>query len=363
MARQPSAVATAKGQVQPGPKWAGRAVATAARNLARSGWLLRGATGAAALVPVVALAGILAVLAERAWPAIVYNGLGFFTHVAWDPGSSYGNPVRTGGALHQAGATFGALPLILGTLGSSAIAIVVAVPVSVGAALVVVEKLPPRMANVLGLFLEVLAGIPSVVFGLWGALSFGPLIARDLAPLVARHVPDLPVLNFFRGSTGNGEGLLTAGLVLAVMVVPIVASTTRDLLRQVPALPKEGARALGLSDWEVSRLVSLPWARSGIIGASLLGLARALGETMAVAMVSGAFLGANPSNIYLPFTTIAATIVSQLDSAFTDGTGFYVRALAEAALVLAVITLVANVAARLLVRKAGGVALPVGRGI
>jgi len=310
-----------------------------------------------------ALAGILAVLATKAFPAIRFNGLGFLTRVAWDPGNQYSGAVRTNGILHPVGASYGALPLIAGTIESSLLALVLAVPVSVGAALVIVEKLPPKMSSSVGTFLEVLAGIPSVVFGFWGVLTLGPVLARDVAPLIARHVPDVAVLDFFGGSTGLGEGLLTSGTVLAVMIVPIVAATTRDLLRQVPALPKEGALALGLNDWEVSLKVSLPWVRSGIIGAAFLGLARALGETMAIAMVSGTVLGALPPNLYLPMTTIAATIVSQLDSAFTDGTGLYIATLAEAALLLAVITLAVNIAARLLVRRTSTTALPVGRGI
>jgi phosphate transport system permease protein len=170
------------------------------------------------------------------------------------------------------------------------------------------------------------------------------------------------VLDFFRGNVGYGEGLLTSGLVLTVMIIPIIASTTRDVLRQVPRLPKEGALALGMNDWEVVRKVSLPWVRAGIIGASVLGLARALGETIAVAMVSGAILGQIPPNLYEGMTTIAATIVQQLDGALSDGTGFTVRTLAEFALVLAVITLLTNIGARLLVRKVAGTALPVGRG-
>jgi phosphate transport system permease protein len=157
--------------------------------------------------------------------------------------------------------------------------------------------------------------------------------------------------------------MLVSGLVLAVMIIPIIASTTRDLIRQVPPLPREGATALGMSDWERARRVTLPWVSSGIIGAVGLGLGRALGETMAVAMVSGAMLGAMPANIYSTMTTIAATIVSQLDSAMTDSTNFAVKTLAEAGLVLMVITLLTNVAARALVRRASGTALPVGRGV
>ena len=324
---------------------------------------LRWWTGFAALLPVAALVAILTVLAIKAFPAMKYNGVGFLFRDTWRPGSTYANPVKTNGVLHPVGASYGAWPLIVGTVESSAIAVAVAVPLSVCAALAVVEKLPRRLSNAFGLFLEVLAGIPSVVFGLWGFVTFGPIIARDVAPFFADHLPDVPVLDFFRGQTGSGEGLLTASLVLSIMIVPIIAATTRDLLRQVPRLPKEGALALGMNDWEVARKVSLPWVRAGIIGASVLGLARALGETIAVAMVSGAVLGTVPTNLYLPFGTIAATIVSQLDGALSDGTGFAVQTLAEFALVLAVITLAANIGARMLVRRVAGTALPVGRGV
>jgi phosphate transport system permease protein len=324
--------------------------------------LLRRLTGGVSSVPLLALLFILATLIVKAWPAIRLNGLGFFTGVRWNPGSTYGATVTTHGVAHPAGASYGAMPLITGTLESSAVAIVVAVPVSIGAAILVADKLPRSVSSGVGLFLELLAGIPSVVFGLWGAVTFGPVIA-GVASHIAPHIPDVPVLDFFRPPTGHGEGLLTSGLVLAVMIVPIIASTTRDLLRGVPVLAKEGAQALGMTEWEVTKRVTLPWVAPGIVGASVLGLARALGETIAVAMVSGAVLGANAHNIYSTMTTIAATIVSQLDSALTDATGFAVSTLAEAALALMLITLVTNVAARLLVRRVSGTALPVGRGV
>jgi phosphate transport system permease protein len=325
---------------------------------------VRVVTGLAALLPLAALVAIIGVLAWKAFPAIKYNGLGFVTRTGWNPGNTYGNAVKTGGVEHPIGARYGALPLIVGTLASSAIAVVFAVPVSVGAALAIVEKLPRRISNVLGMFLEVLAGIPSVVFGLWGILTLGPFMSRDIDPILAKHLPDVPVLSFFRGYVvPTGEGLLTSGLVLGVMIVPIVAATSRDLLRQVPRLPKEGALALGMNDFEVARKVSLPWARAGIIGASVLGLARALGETIAVAMVSGSALQSLPSSIFQQFGTIASTIVQQLDGALGDGTGLELRTLAEFALVLAVISLAANIGARWIIRKVSTTALPVGRGV
>ncbi|MGO8851371.1 ABC transporter permease subunit, partial [Mycobacterium sp.] len=143
----------------------------------------------------------------------------------------------------------------------------------------------------------------------------------------------------------------------------VIASTSRDLIRQVPLLPREGARALGMSDWECARKVTLPWVSSGLVGAVVLGLGRALGETMAIAMVSGAELGAMPGNIYSTMTTIAATVVSQLDSAMTDSTNFAVKTLAEVSLVLMAVTLLTNIAARAMVRRTSGTALPVGRGV
>jgi phosphate transport system permease protein len=333
------------------------------RGVPRDGLAVRWAGAVGAVIPLLALVFVLATLVIEAVPAIGANGLHFFTGTAWNPGNTYGDTVVTHGVAHPAGADYGALPLIVGTLASSAIALIVAVPVSIGAAFAIAQRLPRRLASAVGMVLELLAGIPSVVVGLWGAMTFGPFIAHHIAPLIARNAPNVPVLNYFRGNTGNGEGMLVSGLVLAVMIIPIIASTCRDLIRQVPSLPREGATALGMSDWECARRVTLPWVSSGIVGAVVLGLGRALGETMAVAMVSGAELGAMPNNIYSTMTTIAATVVSQLDSALTDSTNFAVKTLAEVSLVLMVITLLTNVAARALVRRASGTALPVGRGV
>ncbi|GAB1814742.1 phosphate ABC transporter permease subunit PstC [Mycobacterium sp. MUNTM1] len=342
---------------------AGRRGVLRVQEMARDGLIIRLLGGFGAVVPLCALVFVLGTLVVEALPAIRLNGLHFLTGTEWNPGNTYGDTVVTHGVAHPPNANYGALPLIVGTLATSAIALVVAVPVSIGAALMIAEKLPRRLAGAVGLVLELLAGIPSVVVGLWGAMTFGPFIAHRVAPVVARNAPDVPVLSYLRGNTGNGEGLLVSGLVLAVMIIPIIATTTRDLIRQVPALPREGATALGMSDWECVRRVTLPWVSSGIVGAVVLGLGRALGETMAVAMVSGAMLGAMPTNIYSTMTTIAATIVSQLDSAMTDSTNFAVKTLAEAGLVLLMITLVTNLAARALVHRTSGTALPVGRGV
>ena len=266
------------------------------------------------------------------------------------------------GVAHPPGVEYGALPLIVGTLASSAIALIVAVPVSIGAALdrgalAATSRLGRRHgARIAGRNPQCrrrLVGGDDVrsIHRASHRSGDGPQRARRAG---ARYL---------RGDTGNGEGLLVSGLVLAVMIIPIIASTTRDLIRQVPTLPREGATALGMSEWECARRVTLPWVFSGIIGAVVLGLGRALGETMAVAMVSGAMLGAMPANIYSTMTTIAATVVSQLDSAITDSTNFAVKTLAEAGLVLMAITLLTNTAARALVRRTTSAALPVGRGV
>lgn len=317
-------------------------------------------------LPLIALALLVAVLLAKALPAIKFNGAGFFVHDAWRPGNFYGTAITTGGVAHPPLVSYGALPLITGTLLSAAFGMLLAVPVAFGTALVVVEKLPPRLSSSIGFCMEVLAGVPSVVYGLWGVLTLGPFLAHDIDPVIARFADDLPNVapfNFWRGPTGAGEGLFTSALVLAIMILPIIAATTRDLLRQVPRPTIEGAVALGMTDMESMRTVSFRWVRSGVIGAAVLGLGRALGETIAIAMVSGVVLGANVKNFYDTFTTIAATIVSQLDSAFTDSTGFAVRTLAELALVLLLITLVVNIVARLIIRRVSSTALPVGVGL
>lgn len=313
------------------------------------------------LLPLAALAFAVAVLAVKAYPAVRVNGWAFFTGSHWKIGSAYAPTVRTDGVAHPSGSAYGAWPLIAGTLQTSVIAVVVALPISVGCAFALTERLPKWLSEPLGFAVELLAGIPSVVLGLWGVLTFGPMLARDVYPFIAHHLPDVAVLDFFRGTPGHGEGLLTGSLVLSLMVVPIITSTTRDLMRQVPPLPKEGGEALGMTDVEVAGRITLRWVRSGIVGATALGLGRAIGETIAIAMTTGSIFHVAP-NVYSPMSTIAAQIVTQLDSALTDATGFSVASFAELALVLAVISVVVNLAARGIVRRAGRLGGPVGQG-
>ena len=340
------------GAAQPPP----RPADSAFRRWIRSGSIVRWLGFGGAWVPTLMLAFILVILFTKAWPAIQINGWDFFTKSVWHTGNQYGKSVTSHGITYVEGQQYGAVPQIVGTLETSAIALIIAVPVSIGAALVVVERLPRRLASFIGGFLEMLAGIPSVVIGLWGVLTFGPFIAKYIAPALT-HIP----IPFFQGDVGHGEGLLVSGLILAIMIVPIVASTSRDLIRGVPILPREGAIALGMSDAETARKVTLPWVGAGLIGAVVLGLARALGETIAVAMVCGVALGTVATNLYAAMITIAANIVQNLDTVITDQLG--VRTYAELALVLLIITLATNVVARLMVKRVSGTALPVGRGL
>lgn len=317
----------------------------------------------AAFVPLISLVLVVLVLAIKAWPAVKVNGPGFLTRSSWNTGSTYGATVYTHGVAHPLGASYGAWPVIIGTLQSSAIAVVIAVPVSIGAAFALTERLPRYISETLRYAIEILAGVPSVLIGLWGILTLGPLLANHVYPIVANHMPDVPVLRYFRGPTGHGEGLLTSGIVLSLMIVPIVTATTRNLFASVPPLPKEGGEALGMTDWEVGRRITIPWVRSGIIGATVLGLGRALGETIAVAMISGSLLNTISPNIYGTMGTMAATLVTQLDSAFADGTGFEVRTLAELAVVLVIVLLIVNAIARIIVRQTGRNAAPLGVGV
>lgn len=320
---------------------------------------LRGVLLTAALIPTLALVFLAYQMIKSAYPAIVFNGWHFFTTKKFDLGNQYGSGVEVHhGYKAPAGAQYGVLTLLFGTIVSSLIALVLAVPVSVAGAILLVEKLPARLQGPLGVFLELLAGIPSVIFGLWGVYTLGPLMSRTVFKWIAAlHIP------WMRSPTGSGEGLLSASVVLAVMIVPIIASITRELVRAVPAVSKEGAVALGLTPSETVRFVTIPYVRTGIIAAAILGWARALGETIAVLIISGNALGSYPHSIFDAFSTMASTIAALLDSALTDSTHMAVDSLAEVGLVLLAVTMATNFGGRLLTRRFSDAGLPVGRGV
>jgi phosphate transport system permease protein len=241
---------------------------------------------------------------------------------------------------------FGALPFIYGTLVTSAIAMAIALPVSLGLALFVTEMAPGRVRRVVSQLIEVLAGIPSVVYGLWGLMVLVPLLRDLVEPALERCFGFLPL---FHGPP-LGLGYLAAGILLAVMILPTIASVTIEVMRTMPGSLREGALALGATRWEAIRLVVLPYARRGILGAAVLGLARALGETMAVTMVIG-----NQPEIHASLFSPGYSLPSVIANEFAEATGaVHTGALAALALTLLAVTLLLSALARLLVRVSTG---------
>ena len=299
----------------------------------------------AGILPVILLSVVL-FLALYSKQAIHFNGWGFVVRNTWNLGNLYMDSITRHGFQIQPGATYGILFLIVGTLLSTLFALLFAVPVGIGAAIFLAEAIPSHLRTWISFFVELLMAIPSVVFGLWGYVVVIPFLSRHFFPLLAATLGRL--IPFFAGPTGSGYSLLTASIVLALMIVPIIAATLRDALVSQPVSLREAALGLGATRFEALWKVILPGARKTLIGATFLALGRALGETMAVLMVSGNALNYLPHNIYDPISTMAAFIVSQLDSALQDPTGMAVRSLAEIAFVLAIISVIVNGLARLL---------------
>jgi phosphate transport system permease protein len=307
------------------------------------------------VAPLASVVGVMLILivvflGVYAWPAVKFNGLSFVTKNDWNLGSMYADPIMHHGRLILPGAQYGILFLIVGTLLSTLIAVLLAVPLGVGSAIFLADGVPPKLRPWLSFFVELLAAVPSVVYGLWGYVAVIPLLSNTVFPWMAKHLGFIP---FFAGDTGSGYGLLTAGVVLALMIVPLITSTMRDALVNQPRGLREAALALGATRFETMWSVILPSTRRVLIASGILATGRALGETMAVLMVGGGALNYLPHNIYAPITTMAAFIVSQLDSAMSDPTGMAVRCLAEVALVLCVISVIVNGAARLMLYFSG----------
>ncbi|MCL6592790.1 MAG: phosphate ABC transporter permease subunit PstC [Alicyclobacillus sp.] len=308
------------------------------------------ATGLCAGSPVFLLMAIASIIVVQSMPSMHLMGWRFLTGINWNMGNMYGAVVTKHGVSAPVGASYGALPYLVGTLAASVIALLIAVPVSLWTAVILAYRVRGVMKFILSVVVELIAGIPSVVIGLWGMVVLAPWVASSLGPFLTHLGPIIP---FFKGPVGTGMGLLTSGLVLALMVVPIIAAMARDLLDQVPVLYREGGIALGMTSWEVVCRICLPYIKEGLIGAVALGWGRAMGETMAVLMVSGSAINDLPHNIYSPISTMAAVIADQLDSALTDASHMAVHALAELALVLMGLTLATNLSARLLVSRSG----------
>jgi phosphate transport system permease protein len=276
----------------------------------------------------VVLVGIIASLAISAAPAFRQFGWGFITSAEWDPTNE----------------NFGALIAIWGTLATSLIALVVAFPISFGIALFLTEICPVWLRRPLGTAVELLAGIPSIIYGMWGLFVFAPLFGDYVQPLLKHTLGKLPVIGaLFQGPT-MGVGILTAGLILAVMIIPFISSVMRDVFEIVPAVLKESAYGLGCTKWEVVRKVVLPYTRNGVVGGVMLGLGRALGETMAVTFVIG-----NANELSWSLLGPGNSISSTLANEFAEATpGLHVSSLFALALILFAITFIVLSAAKLM---------------
>jgi len=238
---------------------------------------------------------------------------------------------------------FGALPFIFGTLVSSAIALFIAVPISIATAVYLTELAPVWMRQPLIMFIELLAAVPSVILGLWGIFVMVPWLRNYLFPWLQKMFGFLP---FFQGPTYIGFSMLAGGIIVAIMIIPIITSVSREILRSVPGLQREAAYALGATRWEVTRIAVLSYAKKGLFGAVILGLGRALGETMAVTMV----IGNTPqivASLFKPGYTLASVIANEFNEAVTN---LYTSALFELGLVLLGVTVVVNIFAQLLLK-------------
>lgn len=285
-----------------------------------------GAGVAAAGVSLVALLALIVYeLVRKSNESITQLGFGFLTSTTWDP-------------VHE---KFGAAPAIYGTLFSSAIGLVLAVPIGIGAAIYLSEIAPGWVRTPVSFLVEMLAAIPSVVYGLWALFVMVPWIRSAVEPALGDHLSFIPLFN----GPPFGIGFLAAGLVLAIMILPIIAAISRDAILAVPVAQREAMYALGGTKWEVISRGVLPYCRSGLVGAAMLALGRALGETIAVTMVigKGYFI---TGSLFKPGASAASTLASEFPEA---GTALYKSALIELALILMVITLLVNVLARLLV--------------
>lgn len=262
-----------------------------------------------------------------ALPAIEKFWLRFIIETTWDPVME----------------VFGALPFIYGTLVTSFMALLIAIPLSIGAAVFLTHYIPPKLSYLLSFFIEIIAAIPSVVIGLWGIFILIPFVREELGAFLVEYLGFIPIFQ----PPVYGPSILTGALILSIMIIPIITAITKDAINAVPALQKEGIIALGATQWEVVAKISLPYARPGIIGGIMLGLGRAIGETMAITMVIGN-TPAIPASILAPGDTLASVIANQFSEATST---LHSSALIELGLILFLITIVINICARLILRR------------
>ncbi|WP_246728866.1 phosphate ABC transporter permease subunit PstC [Methylosinus sp. RM1] len=288
-------------------------------------------TRAAAILVLLILGGVIFSLIYGSLPAIQAFGLGFLTTESW-------NPVTE---------KFGAVAPIYGTLVTSTIAMVIAVPLGLGIAIFLTELCPHALRRPIGVAIELLAGIPSIIYGIWGLFVLAPFLQQHVQPALISLTGDIPLLSSLFAGPPYGIGMLTAGFILAIMVLPFITSISRDVFDTVPPVLKEAASGVGCTTWEVMRYVVIPYTRVGVIGGVMLGLGRALGETMAVTFVIGNAHKVS-SSLLAPGTTISATIANEFTEAVGD---LYTSALIELGLILFVITFFVLAAARFMLMR------------
>jgi len=290
------------------------------------------AAKSAAILTLCLLLAILGSLTISAWPAISKYGLGFMTHAAWDPVKE----------------DFGGLVMIYGTLATSLIALVIAVPVSFGIALFLTELSPAWLKRPLGTAIELLAAIPSIVYGMWGLLIFGPVLATYVQQPLQAAWSGIPYLGALVSGAPVGIGILSAGIILAIMVIPFISAVMRDVFEVTPPMLKESAYGLGATTWEVVYKVVLPYTKTGVVGGIMLGLGRAIGETMAVTFVIGNFNQLNNLSLFESANSITSALANEFAEA---GEGLHQASLMYLGLVLFFITFVILSLSKLLLAR------------
>src|SRR6204780_1471024 len=288
-------------------------------------------TWASAALILIIFIGVIGSLVIGAIPAFRAFGFSFLISSDWNPTDN----------------KFGALPSIYGTVITSALAMLVAVPVGIGIAIFLTELCPRPLRRPVGIAIELLAGIPSIIYGIWGLFVFAPFFQQTVQPGIIAAVGDIPILSSLLAGPPYGIGIFTASLILSIMILPFISAVTRDVFETVPPMLKEAAYGLGCTTWEVMWNVVLPFARSGVVGGAMLALGRALGETMAVTFVIG---NAHhiATSLFSPGTTISATIANEFTEALGD---LYVSSLVAIGLILFAITFIVLASAQIMLRS------------
>ncbi len=284
-----------------------------------------------ALVVLATLVAILATLVMGAWPTLSGQGVGFLTNASWDP-------VRS---------VFGGLAPLWGTIITASLAMLIAVPVSFGIAMFLTEMCPAPLRRPLGIAVELLAAIPSIIYGMWGLFVFAPVFSEYVQPFLSATLGKIPFLGVLFQGAPIGIGVLSAGIILSVMVIPFTASVIRDVFETTPAILKESAYALGATTWEVVWNVVLPFTKTGAVGAVMLGLGRALGETMAVTFVIGNAYNISPK-LFEPGNSIASSLANEFNEASDPQ---HLSALISLGLLLFLLTFVVLTCSRLLLAR------------